>query len=638
MVRGGRHPFFGCRYCLLMLPVGVIFLSIFFYLRLLVMASHEKAALSDSYQAPACDGFGIIVDRQQSALAIPNFRFKVLYDWGVARSWIRRNESQEDVVKRNQLEEKTWQAITALWPENDFPARSELDQGYKSFQQKYGSDTSYTRVVTANSPPNRICLLQALRARQKDFAAGFSLPEAMDLASYHCAGISEGEAKKIEGEWNPVLFAVRGVTVKKDPYFFYPEKSLAAHLLGFSYYNSKKKEWAGALGVLYYYQQYLRGERDFQGRNVAVKPFVPKALMPYLPSQCGHDLVLTVRRDAQLATEDVLRQAIKRYHSDSGLILAMDPRNGEIISYANWPTFDPNHTGNTDQLVFRELALYPYEPGSVFKPFVVAAAMESLGVTPDTIYHDSGSITYGGHTFRNAERKAYGDVTVAKVLAESLNVDMVQMAIALGPQRFYKYVLDFGFDAPTGEDFGPDNPGMVRQPGNPIWSNSDLAAQSFGQALQATPVQLVAAYGALANNGVLMRPHAVLAFVQDGKWYQVLPKERRRVIRPETAHQVTTMLEGVVHRWAGDNPVPGYRVAGKTGTAEIAQIGKGYNQRLPDVTFIGYLPADNPQLVILVKLHQPAKGFWAYNSALPTFMEAAKRLTTILNVPPSKAQ
>ena len=620
-----------------MLPVGIIFLSIFFYVRLLVMASyHKKADANQAYKAQTCEGFGIIVDRQQSALAIPNFHFAVLYDWRTVRVWVRNNVSPKDVARQVEVEEEVRRAISTLWPVNTLLSRSELDAGYELLRKKSGDKTSYTTGVTKNSPLGRICLLQALRERQKDFAAGFSLRDTKHLAAYHCEGISDTEATKVEKAWDPVLFAVRGVTVHKEPYYYYPEKSLAAHLLGFSYED--KQEWAGALGVVYYYQQYLRGERDFQGRNVITKPFVPKPLMPYLPSQCGHDLVLTIRRDAQLATEDVLRNAIKRYHSDSGLILAMDPRNGEIISYANWPTFDPNEFSRTDPSVFRELALYPYEPGSVFKPFVVAAAMESLGITPETIFHDSGRITYGGHTFLNAERKAYGDVTVARVLAESLNVDMVQMAIDLGPQRFYKYVLDFGFDAPTGEDFGPDNAGIIRQPGNPIWSHSDLAAQSFGQALQATPVQLIEAYGALANNGVLMKPHAVLAFVQDGKWYQVLPKERRRVIRPETAHQITTMLEGVVRYWAGDDPVPGYRVAGKTGTAEIAQIGAGYNQRLPDVTFIGYLPAENPQLVILVKLHQPSKGFWAYNSALPTFVEAAKRLTTILNVPPSGAK
>ncbi len=634
----GRHPFFGCRYCLVLLPLVGIVATIVFYGRLLLIAEvrgHEgqQVGLGQQHQ---CQGYGAIVDRQQAALAIPGIQFDVNYDWKIAHEWI--HGSGMSPAEQAKTGQRILDAIALLWPESKLPSWETLERRYGEKVSEFGgkSDPSMTLLVERNAPVSRHCLWDALRQRWRDHYRGqYSFSEATHLISYHCPGIVDSDAEAVEQAWDPVLYAVLGFTEDRHPYEFYPEKSMAAHLLGF--FNAEGKATSG---VIYAYSDYLQGKATFQAHGVASRPYVSSIHASYLPSFCAHDLVLTIQREAQMAVEEVLRQAVTRYQCDSGVILAIDPRNGEIMASASWPTFDPNKFGETyakNLEAFRDRALMPYEPGSVFKPFVVAAAIESLGITPDTIFHDTGVIEYGSRSFYNAERKAYGDVSVREILRESLNVDMVQMAIELGPQRLYKYVNNFGFGQPTKVDFGIELPGNVRQPGDLSWSKSDLATCSFGQGLMATPMQLITAYGALANGGVLMRPHVVYAFVQDRRWYQVPPKERRQVIRKETSHQITSMLESVVQRWAGNDRVPGYRVAGKTGTAEISQGGK-YNQPLPDATFIGYLPAEAPRLVILVKLHKPAKGYWAYNSALPTFMQVARKLVTILDIPPSQAK
>jgi cell division protein FtsI (penicillin-binding protein 3) len=410
----------------------------------------------------------------------------------------------------------------------------------------------------------------------------------------------------------------------------YPQGALAAHLIGFA-----NMDQIGLTGVEGSYDTWLRmAERPpFQQMPGHAEP-LPDAWEVYLPSAGGRDLVLHLNSALQYKMEQRLREAIAAYRAESGCIIVMAPHSGGILALANWPTYDPNRYGEAEQSVLRNAAVeFGYEPGSVFKLVTYAAALDAEIVTPDTVFSDTGKLDVEGKVIQNAEKRAYGKVTATQALARSINTVSARLALDLGGELFYRYVSLFGFGKPTEADVVYETQGEVRRWGTEAWNRRDQASNSFGQAILVTPLQMANAVATIANGGVALQPQIVSGVVKDGELHRLERRIMGQAIRPETATTLTRMMVTAVESYSVKNLVPGYRVAGKTGTAEIAAEG-GYTSDLTITSFAGFLPAANPEIVILVKLDRPKTSKWAEQVALPVFQQVGQDAVKILKIEP----
>jgi cell division protein FtsI/penicillin-binding protein 2 len=305
---------------------------------------------------------------------------------------------------------------------------------------------------------------------------------------------------------------------------------------------------------------------------------------------------------------------------------------------ANWPDYNPNQRATTaaDFDRFQNVAISAiYEPGSVFKIITMAAGLDTGVITPTTVMTDSGYIIVGERSIYNSDRRSNGQVSVTEALARSLNVITAQVADRIGRDHFYQYVRRFGFGARTGVDLAGEVPGLLKTPGHEQWSLSDLGTNSFGQGLAVTPLQMVNATAAIANGGKLMRPYMVQARIDDGQVLYTQPEVLAAAIRPETAHDLTEMMVETVNTGNSAARVQGYRIAGKSGTAQIPTV-DGYLKDATIVTFVGFAPADDPKFVLLVKLDQPdpAISTWAAYTAAPVFSQVTRRLFDHFSIAP----
>jgi cell division protein FtsI/penicillin-binding protein 2 len=270
----------------------------------------------------------------------------------------------------------------------------------------------------------------------------------------------------------------------------------------------------------------------------------------------------------------------------------------------------------------------------VFKLVTYAAGLDTKRITPDTLFSDPGKLTVGTRVIRNAQDKTYRTIAARQALADSVNTVSAQICLDMGRDDFYRYIRQFGFGRPTEVDLAQESPGIVKRPGTEAWSRYDQAANSFGQGISVTPIQLISAVGTIANGGMVMQPQVVKGLVWDGRVYNLPPRRLGQAIRPETAQTLTQMMAFTVANYdAGPKLVPGYRVAGKTGTAEIPETG-GYTSDLSITSFVGFLPAADPQIVILVKLVEPKASRWAEKVALPVFGQVARDAVSTLNIRP----
>lgn len=416
----------------------------------------------------------------------------------------------------------------------------------------------------------------------------------------------------------------------------YPHGSLAAHVLGFV-----SRGGEGFYGLEGYYNRVLRppvpvweGEIGPSGRWPL--PQEEGAVPLPLP---GNDLVLTLDLGVQAVVEEELARGIEEFGAEKGTVIVMDPRSGAILAIASLPAFDPNwyeqYIYQGQESAFLSPAIgAQYEPGSVFKIVTVAAALDSGVVTPQTTYGDTGQIEWGGQVFTNWDGKAYGEQDLVGLLGHSLNVGAVWLAIQTGPGTFYRYVRGFGFGEISGVDLQGEAAGEVRVPGDLDWHDSDLGANAFGQGLAVTPLQMVTAVAAVANEGRLMRPYVVARQVlPNGSIIESQPMVRGQPISPQTAHELTEILAQAVERWMPQAQVPGYRIAGKTGTSQIPIPG-GYDPRWTIASFVGFGPVPDPQLVILVQLERPRVSLWGSETAAVIFQRLASRLFPMLGIPP----
>lgn len=422
---------------------------------------------------------------------------------------------------------------------------------------------------------------------------------------------------------------LNSIEISPHAYRFYPEGPLAGHLLGFVNATGQ------GFGLEKYYDRLLRGQPGL--RRVT---WGPMDLPHEIPPRDGAHLYLALDYMLQYQVEQELAQGVEEAQAEGGTAIVMDPRTGAVLAWASYPGYDPNHFAELaatgfDRFIDPAISKQ-YEPGSVVKILTMAAALDSGLVTPQSMMQDHEAIEVGGRIIRNWDRKGHGLVSMVDVLALSLNVCAAQLSTQMGSQTFYSYLNGFGLGQKTGIDLSGEIPGRVKQPGDVDWSESDLGMNSFGQGMAITPLQLIVAVAAVANGGQLMRPYVVQGWVQGDKLELTQPKVVRRVISPETARQLTDMLTEAVQREAPLALVPGYRVAGKTGTAQIPIPG-GYHPKDTIASFVGYLPAEAPKVIILVKIDRPKSSPWGNKVAAPVFSRIAKRACHLLGIPPEGA-
>jgi cell division protein FtsI/penicillin-binding protein 2 len=440
--------------------------------------------------------------------------------------------------------------------------------------------------------------------------------------------LSEADGQKIAD------LKLQGVLVAPESVRVYPEGQLASQVLGFvdasgdghygieGYYNDQLK---GIGGEIY-------GQKDTQGQIFDVNS--------QINARNGSDYVLTLDHEIQFKAEEILQDAVTKYQADSGSLIVMDPKTGAVLAMANAPTYDPNNFNKvpTDQQqVFNDAAVSDtWEPGSVFKPLIMAAAINDGKVTPDTENVFGESVTVNGYKIETALKKAYGKENMAQVLQNSDNVAMVWVANLLGKDTMYKYLQDFGFGNKSGIEL--DNEAAGKLDNVKTWSDAELATISFGQGITATPLQVLAATSAIANQGKLMQSYIVDKTIDySGKEDVTQPKVVGQVITADTAQKVTDMMVSVVESSEGNKAaVPGYKIAGKTGTAQVAQPGGGYYTDRHVGSFVGFAPADDPKFAILVKLDNPKNVDWAESSAAPTFSEMAAWLFNYYGIAPTQ--
>ncbi len=420
----------------------------------------------------------------------------------------------------------------------------------------------------------------------------------------------------------------------------YPEGQLAAHLLGFV--NAEGKGY----GLIAYEQRLLRSERQVQLGEVtgASAPMPREAASDVTVPYPGTTLRLTIDRTVQAFVEGELDKALQDYSAEGGTIIVMDPRTGAILAMASRPTYEPGRFADypPDELWrFADPAISAtYEPGSIFKLVTVAAALDSGKVDLDWSYNDVGYLDYGGIRVYNWDRRAYGQQDLQGLLAHSLNVGAATLSTqVLGPQLFYEYVRAFGFGQPTGIELMGEAAGIVHLPSDWRWYDSYLATNAFGQGIAVTPLQMAVATAAIANEGRMMYPYVVAErLYADGRRVSIVPRQAGQPISPQTARALSELMARAVEQEVPQAQIPGYRIAGKTGTAQIPVEG-GYDPEAIIASFVGFGPLPDPQLLIFVKLdrpHVPADMRWGSQTAAPVFRRVASRLFTLLRIPPSE--
>ncbi len=434
--------------------------------------------------------------------------------------------------------------------------------------------------------------------------------------------------------------ALKGILFAPEERRYYPEPGLGGHMFGYVSFNGETQK--GRYGLEGYFDEILRGkEGSLKLETDAIGTLIPIGDKRVTEAVDGSDLILTIDRTVQLVACDKLKKWVIQHGADGGSIIIQDPKTGAIRALCATPDFDPAQYGKTDIKTFNNPAIFsPYEPGSVFKAFTMAIGLEVEKVTPTTTYTDTGSVKIGNYTIKNSDGKAHGLQTMMGVLDESLNTGTIFVARKVGIEQFRKYLKSFGFGSLTGIDLDTEVAGTISSLDQ---KNSDIymATASFGQGITLTPLQLVTAYSALANGGKLMKPYIVDRILKpDGGVIKTEPQVVRQVISQRTSDLIGGMLVNVVRKGHGKRAgVPGYFVAGKTGTAQVPlKDKKGYEQNATIGSFAGYAPVEHPAFVMLVRIDNPRDVQWAESSAAPLFGEMARFLLQYYEVPPDEIE
>lgn len=440
-------------------------------------------------------------------------------------------------------------------------------------------------------------------------------------------GIDEKKKKEIESLNNKAI----GFQMLDDRY--YPESSMAAHLVGFVGKDENGFD-KGYFGVEGYYNKQLAGRA---GRLYAVKDALGNPVLSDIREEKkldGRNIKLSLDRTIQYFAENRLKNGIERFEAQGGTVIIMNPKTGKILAMASYPQFDPQTYEKFPEETYKNPAISSvYEPGSTFKVLVMASGLDAGVVRPTTkCTICDGPVQVGEYSIKTWNNKYYPNTTMTEVIEHSDNTGMVYVGRKLGLKRLTDYLKKFGINDVTGIDLQGETSGVVRP--EEEWYEVDLATASFGQGISITPLQLVTAVGSIANDGILMQPQVVDEITtEDGETIKIEPKEKGRTVSKRSAKEMAMIMVSAVEK--GDSKwvqLDGYKVAGKTGTAQIPVAGH-YDPNQTIASFVGFFPAYDPEIVMLVLVDRPKSSIYGSETAAPVFFEIARDIVNYLNLP-----
>lgn len=425
--------------------------------------------------------------------------------------------------------------------------------------------------------------------------------------------------------------SLAGLNFKAHLQRSYPELSLASNVLGFV-----NREGHGYYGVEEKYNDLLSG--------VPVNVWVPEdpnraGELPSVPK--GANLVLTIDREIQAMVESELRKGIEETGSEAGTIVIVEPHSGEVLAMASTPQMNPNEFWKYGEIYknaseFNRAVSMQFEPGSTFKILTMAAALDDGTVAPNTSYLDTGYYEIGGAYVYNWDQGAWGPQDMIGCLEHSLNVCLARVASLMGESEFYTYMQRFGIGHKTGIDLAMEADGRLKKPTDSDWYTVDLGTNSFGQGVAVTPIQLITAATALANGGKMSYPHVLYGMVSNGHQYNTPIQTLGTPISPQTARTISEMMALGLENGESVARVDGYRIAGKTGTAQIPGPDGFYDPTKTNASFIGWGPVDDPKFLVFVWLEKPTSSSWAAFVASPVFHNVVEKLVVLMGIPPDE--
>lgn len=489
-------------------------------------------------------------------------------------------------------------------------AQEILLRGKIYFQDKTGS--RITAVYNKDFP-----LIYAVPKEIKNPSeAAFSLASALKLDEEYLKKILnkkddlyEVVLRKSSGEQIEAVkkLNLQGIYTNEELIRYAPFGDLASQVLGFVGPSSEDEKLNGRYGIEAFYNN------ELSGGNI--------------------DLVLTIDRNIQTRSEEILKNLIEEFNAKGGSVIVEEPKTGKILAMANLPNFDINEYNKFPLEFFPNPANQAiYEPGSVLKVMTMAAGLDAGKLTQETTYVDAGSVKIADRIIENWDKHAYGEITMTQVLEHSVNTGAVFAERVIGQDIFYNYLVKFGFKDKTGIDLPSEIKGNLNNLKK--FSEVNFATASFGQGISVTPIELINSFSALANGGLLMRPYLVdKEILSDGEEKATPPEIIRRVVSEETAKQITQMMISAVR--AGKLAmIPSYEIAGKTGTAQVPDFSKGgYTDQVIN-TYVGFAPASNPRFVVLIKIDEPVGAPLSGVSVVPAFKELTQFILNYLEVPP----
>lgn len=428
--------------------------------------------------------------------------------------------------------------------------------------------------------------------------------------------------------------SIPGINFEEQETRFYPEASSAAQLLGFVGKDESGQD-LGYFGLEGYYNLPLSGKPGFTGREQDVRG-IPILIdgTKQVPAIGGVDLVTSIDKRVQLLAEEKLKEGLEKYGAPSGSVTVMDPKTGEILALAILPSFDPANYQEYNNALFKNpVVSNTFEPGSIFKVLVMASALDAGVVTPDTECDScSGPLQVDKYTIRTWDNKYHPDTTMTNVIVDSDNVGMAFVGKKLGADNLYDYLNKFGIGQKTGIDLQGEVAPAMRPKGS--WNVVDLATTTFGQGIAVTGMEIVRATAAIANGGYLVTPHVVTSLKGDGWEENVKIASPKRIISEKAAGEMAQMMVAAANlgeaKWT---KIPGYNIAGKTGTAQIPVAGH-YDPTNTNHSFIGFAPAVNPKFIMLVNLQSPQSSPWAAETAAPLWYSIARDLFPYFGIQP----
>jgi cell division protein FtsI/penicillin-binding protein 2 len=425
------------------------------------------------------------------------------------------------------------------------------------------------------------------------------------------------------------------------PARYYPEGSLASHVLGFVA-SDEKGEKIGYFGIEGKLNEELKGKsgRIIEDTDAVGNPILMGKYKEIPPVQ-GRDVILTINRSVQYIVEKKLKEDVEKYGAISGTVIIMNPFTGDIIAMANYPTYDPAdfnekeevdpNTGRKNLVRKNSAIADTYEPGSVMKPMTVSAAIDLGIVNPLTTFVDSGPVKYSDYVIDNWDGGHHGVQTVTELLQKSNNIGAAWVGHQVGAEKLYEYFYDFGIGSKTGVDLEGEDTGILRN--SKDWTDIDTANISFGQGMSATTLQVLNAFNVIANGGNLVQPKIISKIIDEKGEHEIPTKIVKRVISKKTADTMVDLLEKAAEGGEAKYfTLKDYRISGKTGTAQIPE-GGGYSPNKTNATFVGFLTS-NKTLSMIVKFDQPKTSVYAAETSAPTWMSLISELVKFYGIPP----